>query len=178
MTKFLRKLTRLICWALLLFPLFTYAQCQTQAQSLYGAFKTYRERINSATALEHLTGYFSANFNSYYTGKLANAENADSKSRYLTQYWDNLNTAKDIVIVYDYALTCKTRDQDRAILTLLAILDQPYAVVQPRAELWAVKIHYVNEGQQWLIDSFEYEQSRIERAFEEQQIVDNFVVIR
>lgn len=166
------KMIRLLCAALLTLPLSAYAQCE--ADGLYAAFKQYREHVNIATHLDHLTPYFSTAFKNYYAAKLASA--AD-KTRYLTHYWDNLNTAKDIVIVYQYAVQCANNDE-QATLTLLAVLNQPLPPQQWRVDLWEVKVHYVKEGQTWLIDSFEYAKSQSDKTFHENQIVDNFAVIR
>ena len=159
------------------------ADCEIDAVSLYASFKKYREQVNTATTLEHLTPYFSTAFNQYYTTKLENPESSDSKTRYLTQYWDNLNTAKDIVIVYDYSLGCalggnKNVNAGITTLQLLAVLDQPAVAGQRKVDLWTVKIHYVNEGQRWLIDSMEYGKSRSKRNYDESQIIDNFVMVR
>ena len=85
-------------------PCLSNAQCDIEADKLYENFKNYRETINSASRLEDLTGYFSKSFNQYFSNKLATARGKNSKQRYLTQYWDNLNTAGDIVIVFDYSM--------------------------------------------------------------------------
>ena len=167
----------LIGWLICL-PGLAHGDCQFDAAGLYGSFKKYREQINSAVKLEQLTPYFSTAFNRYYTSKLENPELLDSKTRYLTQYWDNLNTAKDIVIVYDYSVSCDTPGESAAVLTLLVVLDQPDAAAQSIVDLWNVKIHYVNEDAHWLINSMEYTKSRSRRSYHESQIVDNFVVVR
>ena len=141
----------------LLLPLLVHAQCdQIKDDNLYEVFKQYREQVNLAKHLDELTPYFSTDFNHYYTAKLASAQ---SKTRYLTHYWDNLNTAKDILIVYRYSLRCSHKDE-QATLILLAILDEPLAPRQQRGDLWEVKVHYVKEGQAWLINSFEYSKSK------------------
>ncbi|WP_455210176.1 hypothetical protein [Kaarinaea lacus] len=171
----LLNLIRLLGGALSMLPLLVHAQCELDDAGLYADFKRYREHVNVATHIDHLTPYFSTAFNDYYLSKLAST---DSKIRYLTHYWDNLNTAKDIVIVYDYAVQC-ANNGEKATLALLVILDQPFEPQQLRVDLWDVKVHYVKEGETtWLIDSFEYAKSHTEKTFEESQIVDNFVVIR
>ncbi|KPJ95013.1 MAG: hypothetical protein AMJ53_03890 [Gammaproteobacteria bacterium SG8_11] len=167
------KSSTILCGVLALLPWCALAQCD--ANSVYAAFKQYREQVNSATHLEQLSPYFSTTFNQYYTAKLASEKGS---TRYLTHYWDNLNTAQDIVIVYDYAVRCSGKENNQATLTLLAILNQPSTTPQPQVDLWMVKIHYVKEDQQWLIESFEYDKSRSNEVFEENQIVDNFAVIR
>jgi hypothetical protein len=173
----------LIAW-LLLAPLFAHAalaqaQCQVNSADLYAEFKHYREHLNRANRLQHLTPYFSNAFNQYYAAKLKPGE---TRGRYLTHYWDNLNTAKDIVIIYQYTMQCANHG-DSATLNLLAILEQPFseqgATTQSGlVDLWEVKVHYVKQGQRWLIDSFEYIKSPSEQTFTESQIVDNFAVIR
>lgn len=150
------------------------ANCQIDAHMLYETFKSYRAQVNTATRLEDLTSYFSGGFKQYYTEKLANPENRNKQTRFLTHYWDNLNTAKDIIIVYEYSAQCQ---QQNATLELLVILDQPGQSTR-QVDLWKVKIHYTNEKSSWLIDSIEYEKSDSQRTFEEQQIIDNFAVIR
>jgi hypothetical protein len=129
--------------------------------------------------LQHLTPYFSDAFNQYYSAKLVPG---DSHDRYLTHYWDNLNTAKDIVIIYQYTVQCSNQS-DNATLNLLAILEQPFSEQGSTSQsalvdLWEVKVHYVKQGQRWLIESFEYLKSPSEQTFTESQIVDNFAVIR
>ncbi len=173
------KIIKFLCGTLWLLPLIAYAECELDGLSLYTVFKQYREQVNTATRLEQLTPYFSTVFNNYYTGKLASSSN---KTRHLTHYWDNLNTAQDIVIVYEYTVHCINKNKDQATLTLLAILDQPLSLQQSpsqqQVDLWAVKIYYVKEEQHWLIDSFEYNKSRSDKTFKEHQIIDNFAVIR
>jgi hypothetical protein len=169
------KMTKFLYGVLLMWPVLGQAQCASESAELYVVFKQYRESVNTATHLNQLIPYFSTAFNNYYTAKLASAA---GKPRHLTHYWDNLNTAKDIVIVYDYAARCTSKDKNQATLSLLAILDQPLTPPQPQVDLWTVKVHYVKEGQTWLIDSFEYDKSHSDRTFEENQIVDNFAVIR
>jgi|GEM_PF-1692520 len=175
MTPMPLKMSQYLLGALLLLPLLAHARCEEiENESLYAVFKQYREQVNVAKHLDELTPYFSTDFNNYYTVKLASAE---SKTRYLTHYWDNLNTAKDVLIVYRYTVEC-TPNGEQATLGLLAILDEPLSPQQQRVDLWEVKVHYVKEGQAWLINSFEYAKSQSKETFEESQIVDNFVVIR
>jgi hypothetical protein len=155
------------------------AQCELDATHLYGVFKQYREHLDRADHWQQLTPYFSNAFNQYYTTKLASA---DAKSRYLAHYWDNLNTAKDIVIIYTYTAQCRNEGQ-QATLKLLAVLDRPFSepslATQPAlVDLWNVRVYYVKEGGRWLIDSFEYDKSQSQQTFKESQIVDNFAVIR
>lgn len=162
-----------VLWILSGITPFVFANCQSEPDALYTAFKKYRNQINSATQLNDLTPYFSSRFKQYYTEKLANPENKSKRTRFLTHYWDNLNTAKDIIIVYEYVARCK---QQRATLKLLTVLEQPRQSAA-QVDLWNVTIYYVKEGASWLIDSIEYEKSNSLRTFEEQQIVDNFAVI-
>ena len=168
------RMTKFLCVTLLIMPSIGRAQCKPDDAGIYALFKQYREQVNIATQLDQLTPYFSTTFNNYYTDKLASAT---VKSRYLTHYWDNLNTAKDIVIVYEYAVQCAKTDE-QATLTLLVILDQPLTPQQQIVDLWEVKVYYLMEGDAWLIDSFEYAKSHSGNTFEESQIVDNFAVIR
>jgi hypothetical protein len=155
------------------------AQCELDATQLYRVFKQYREHLNRADHWQQLTPYFSNAFNQYYTSKLGSA---DAKSRYLAHYWDNMNTAQDIVIIYAYTAQCRSQAQ-QATLTLLVVLDRPFSepslLTQPAlVDLWNVKVYYVKEDGRWLIDSFEYNKSRSQQTFKESQIVDNFAVIR
>ena len=165
----------LVVWFCLL-PSWVEAQCDVEAAQLYEAFKLYRERINTATQLEQLTPYFSSAFNQYYADKLS----LDRETRrYLTHYWDNLNTAKDIVIVYDYSAKCE--QADRAALRLLVILNEPGLSETPpesRLDLWHVTVYFQREEEYWLIDSFEYRKSRSNKSFSENHIIDNFAVPR
>lgn len=131
--------------------------------------------INTASRLEDLTGYFSNNFNQYFGNKLASAGDKVSKQRYLTQYWDNLNTAKDIVIVFDYSVQCNKND---AILALVSILSSANATEGQEIELWNVKINYLNDNLEWKIDSFEYEKLGPRQNYLATEIKNNFVLIR
>lgn len=178
------NLSQFLLILLLLTPLFGHAapvqaRCPVNAADLYAEFKQYREHLNSASRLKQLTPYFSNAFNQYYSAKLMPGA---TQGRYLTHYWDNLNTAKDIVIIYQYTVQCANHG-DNATLTLLAILEQPFSeqgstTQTGLVDLWEVSVHYVKQGRRWLIDSFEYIKSPSEQTFTESQIVDNFAVIR
>jgi len=150
------------------------AQCEIKTDNLYEQFKNYRENINTASRLEDLTGYFSNNFNQHFTNKLASASGKTGKQRYLTQYWDNLNTAKDIVIVFDYSVQCI---KNNANLALVSILSSANASEGREVELWNVKINYTSENIDWKIDSFEYEKLGPRKDYLATEIKNNFVRI-
>ncbi|WP_455200129.1 hypothetical protein [Kaarinaea lacus] len=150
------------------------AKCEINADNLYEQFKNYREHINTATRLEDLTNYFSQNFNLYYSDKLANARGEASKQRYLTQYWDNLNTLKDIVIVFDYSAKC---DKGIATLALVSILDTNQSDEGQEVELWNVLIDYTQDNHAWKIDSFEYKKLGSRKDYLATEIKSNFVRI-
>jgi hypothetical protein len=156
-------------------PCLSNAQCDMNADNLYEKFKNYRETINTASKLEDLTGYFSQNFNQYFSGKLTTARGNHSKQRYLTQYWDNLNTAGDIVIVFDYSMKCITRNI--VSLALVSILSQTDTSEGQEVELWSVKINYSREHLDWKIDSFEYETLGPGKNYLATEIKNNFVRI-
>lgn len=151
------------------------AKCEINTDNLYEQFKIYREHINTATRLEDLTNYFSQNFNQYFSDKLANARGETSKQRYLTQYWDNLNTAKDIVIVFDYSAKC---DKKNATLILVSILDTNQSGEGQEVELWNVLIDYTKDNHEWKIDSFEYKKLGHRKDYLATEIKNNFVLIR
>ena len=151
------------------------ADCHVDANALYKSFKRYREQINTATKLEDLTQFFSANFNQYFTNKLESADSDDVYHTYLTQYWDNLNTAKDIVIVFDYSAHCHNRE---ARLALASILSSETATKGLKVNLWSVTVNYISEDNQWKIDSFEYEKLHAGQKYSATDIKDNFVKIR
>jgi hypothetical protein len=155
-------------------PCLSNAQCDMNADNLYEKFKNYRETINTASKLEDLTGYFSQNFNQYFSGKLTTARGNHSKQRYLTQYWDNLNTG-DIVIVFDYSMKCITRNI--VSLALVSILSQTDTSEGQEVELWSVKINYSREHLDWKIDSFEYETLGPGKNYLATEIKNNFVRI-
>lgn len=169
-------ITQAMLWMLLILSLPAAAQCEIDEAGLYGQFKQYREQVNSAVSLEQLTPYFSTKFNQYYRSKLEASTGAANRKRYLTHYWDNLNTAKDVVIVYSYAMQC--HDSNNVSLLVLAILDQGFDPQRVAVDMWEVKIHYQRENSQWLIDSFEYQRSGAQKFYETNQIVDNFATIR
>jgi hypothetical protein len=151
------------------------ADCQVDATTLYKSFKHYRQQINTATKMEELTHFFSANFNRYFTNKLESADSDDVYQTYLTQYWDNLNTAKDIVIVFDYSAHCHN---SAAHLVLVSILSSEPATIGSKVELWSVTINYINESNEWKIDSFDYGKLHAGRKYTTTDIKDNFIKIR
>jgi hypothetical protein len=130
------------------------ASCDIDADSLYEQFKTYRRHINNANSLSELAPYFSTSFNQYYRNKLQSTTDQSASRRYLTQYWDNLNTAKDVVVVYDYSMRCR---DSTAILELVAVLSPEKYDTGNKVDLWGIKIHYINENKNWVINSFEFE---------------------
>jgi hypothetical protein len=149
------------------------ADCHVDANALYKSFKSYRQQINTATKLEDLTHFFSANFNHYFTNKLESADTDEIYNTYLTQYWGNLNTAKDVVIVINYSVHCQNSD---ARLVLVSILSGT-ATKGSKVDLWNVTINYIHENNDWKIDSFEYEKLNARHKYSETDIKDNFVKI-
>lgn len=153
-----------------------WAKCHVDNNTLYKSFKHYREQINSATKLEDLTLYFSENFKRYFTDKLESADNDDARRAYLTQYWNNLNTVKDVVIIYDYTAHCS---RNKAHLKLISVLSPLTTGKSSRkVDLWSVTVHYINEHNKWKIDSFEYVKLNSRKKYPEADIKDNFVKIR
>ncbi|WP_455208023.1 hypothetical protein [Kaarinaea lacus] len=152
-----------------------FAQCAVDSDKLYKLFTDYREQINTASKPEDLSAYFSENFNAYFTNKMNTARNETTRGHYLTQYWDNLNTAKDIVIVFDYTLTC---DNNSANLALVSILSSNGTTEGREVELWNVAIKYLREDRQWKIDSFAYERLGSNQRYLATDIKNNFVLIR
>ena len=99
------------------------------------------------------------------------------RQRYLAQYWDNLNAARDVVIVFDYSLQC---DGQRATLNLISILDNTQARVGQQIRLWQVAIKYVQARQEWKIDSITYEELNHSnsKSYQANEIINNFLNIR
>ncbi|MCI0504555.1 MAG: hypothetical protein L0Z73_00450 [Gammaproteobacteria bacterium] len=151
------------------------AACAAEREKIYRLFIDYREQINTASRLEDLIPYFSDNFNGYFSNKLESARSESAKSRYLAQYWDNLNTARDIVIVFDYSLKCIN---DNARLTLVSVLSSNGVNEGQEVELWTVTINYLAENQQWKIDSFEYKKLGPDQKYLATGIKNNFLKIR
>jgi hypothetical protein len=152
-----------------------YTACTTDSENIYQLFVEYREQVNSATRLEDLNHYFSDNFNNYYLKKLDAATTETDKGRLMARYWDNLNTARDIIIVFDYSLNC---DKQLADLKLISVLSSKTAVVGQEVELWKVTVRYRNENDQWKIDSFEYDKLGRGQEYLATDIKNNFVLIR
>jgi len=159
----------------MLAPSFSHANCEASPETIYQLFVDYREQINIAARLEDLQEYFSDNFNRYFLNKLNAASNETSKGEYMARYWDNLNTAKDIVIVFDYSIACRN---DSANLALIAALSSNSATVGQEVELWKITIRYLLEKQEWKIDSFSYEKLRHGKQYLATDIKNNFVLIR
>lgn len=160
---------------ILLAPTFSYADCKVDRKTIYQLFVDYREQINRASRLEDLSGYFSDNFNRYFLNKLDATNNETTRGQYMARYWDNLNTARDIVIVFDYSLSC---DDEIAKLALIAALSSNNAIEGQEVELWKITIRYLNENQDWKIDSFAYEKLPQGQQYLATDIKNNFVLIR
>ena len=156
-------------------PGVAHAKCEINADNLYEQFKSYREQINTAARLEDLTIYFSQNFNQYFTDKVTHSRGKISKQRYLNQYWDNLNTAKDVVIVFDYTMQC---DSTKTSLVLTAILNTNQSNEGQEVDLWNVTINYTKDDPDWKIDSFEYKKLGSRKNYLATEIKNNFVIIR
>lgn len=173
--KIIPRLSAIVSLVIISCPSAVYAACAAEREKIYPLFIDYREKINTATRVEELTPYFSGNFNGYFSTKLESARSETARSRYLAQYWDNLNTAKDIVIVFDYSLKCTN---DNARLTLVSVLSSNGAQEGQEVELWAVTINYLAENQQWKIDSFEYKKLGPDQKYLATSIKNNFLIIR
>ena len=117
------SLTKLIFLLAFLYAPLSQAKCQTEPAAVYQHFKNYRLKLAHATRLEQLSPFFSSRFNQYYLEKLSPGNNDHVAQDYLKQYWLNLNTAQDIVIVYEYALHCT---EAATILQLTTILGSKY----------------------------------------------------
>lgn len=151
-----------------------YAACQIDSQKFYAFFKQYRLEINSAENLSQLSRFFTTNFNQYYEEKIAAAKNESFRQRYFSQYWDNLNTAKDVVIVYDYSAAC---DQNSSTLNLISALNENQNYPSVNIDLWSIAVHYNFENNHWRIDSFEYNKLPSSKNFLNKAIVDNFFTL-
>ncbi len=93
----------------------------------------------------------------------------------MARYWDNLNTARDIVIVFDYSLTC---NKQISKLSLISVLNSNSITEGQEVELWKVTIRYLYEHNQWKIDSFEYRKLKQGQKYLATDIKNNFVLIR
>ena len=173
--KLIRDSSFTLLLAMLTIPSTSYADCTVNSEKIYQLFVDYREQINTATTPEDLGKYFSDDFNHYFQNKVDNARNPGSKGHYMARYWDNLNTARDIVIVFDYSLTC---NKHVSKLALIAVLNSSPATEGEIVELWKVKIRYIYEHKQWKIDSFEYNKLNQGQKYLATDIKNNFVLIQ
>ena len=156
-------------------PLASYADCHEEADAFYQRFKAYRQHINTASHIADLTPYFSNTFIQYFEVKLLAADSDDEKRRYLTQFWDNLNTAKDIVIIFDYSVQCFNKKTN---LDLIAVLDTNQGKDHQTIKLWKVGVSYVLEQDTWKINAFEYQEYNKPEKYIATDIKDNFTRIR
>jgi len=155
-------------------PLPGSADCSINAEDLYAQFKSYRQQINTASRIEELTPYFSREFLQYYDLRLAGADNELEKRRNLTQFWDNLNTGRDIIIIFDYSVQCV---HTKAILSLVAALESNQHRESTTVQLWHVRISYMMDDSLWKINAFEYETLNNGKSYLATDIKDNFVMI-
>ena len=173
-----------------------YGACTTDRDAMYKVFKSYRQHLNTVKHIDELKPYFSISFNEYYLAKLAKLQNKPGYDRFFTQYWDNLNTARDIVIVFDYTARCvgnspaleliavlDTTSNDRDIRngtdsTLVNSTVENSTVENSTVELWRVRVYFEYEQSGWKIDSFEYRKNGAARQYLATDIIDNFVLIR
>lgn len=171
---------------LVLFARPSMAECLSDANAMYDAFKMYRQQLNTAKHIDELKPYFSDNFNQYYGRHLENRHRQPGYNRFLTQYWDNLNTARDIVIVFDFWARCIN---NTPALHLVAVLDNTAVnkadngAANGDVKLWQVTVYFMYEHNNWKIDSFEYRKlqrrtSKSSRQYTAPDIIDNFVNIR
>jgi hypothetical protein len=173
-------LTLISILAILASPL-TEAACRADADAMYSVFKSYRQHLNNATHLDELKPYFSNAFNQYFSGRLAKLKSPSARGRFLARYWDNLNTARDIVIVFDYRGHCV---DDTPALELVAVLDTPSNAETNTdtsniaVQLWRITLYFVHEQNGWKINSFEYRKDGGSRQYVASDIIDNFVHIR
>lgn len=164
-------------------PQSVFGACGASQDSLYSVFKSYRQILNTDHQIDDLKLYFSTNFNEYYQTKLLATQTDSTYKRFLTQYWDNLNTARDIVIVFDEHELCR---KNTARLELVTTLDTGTrdpassngADDGANVQLWRVRIYFVREAGHWKIDSFEYRKIHAAGKYLASDIIDNFVLIR
>ncbi len=150
-------------------------KCGTDADTLYAKFKEYREQLNQSSNIEPLSKFYSGNFNLYFTDKMNSAKSEIIRQQYLNQYWDNLNTANDIVIVFDYSTQCT---DNQVSLLLVTILDNTNVVEGQEIELWNVAVNYVKDKDGWKIDSITYEKRANSQKYLASEIKSNFLKIR
>lgn len=157
--------------------------CRADAHAMYNVFKNYRQHLNSATQIDELTPYFSSAFNHYFSGRLKKLKNPSAHGRFLARYWDNLNTARDIIIVFDYRAHCV---DNSPVLELVAVLDTSAnaenntetGASNTAVQLWRITLYFVHEQNHWKINSFEYQKEGGSRQYVASDIIDNFVRIR
>ena len=139
---------------------------------LYQRFVDYRKAINRARVPDDLAIFFSPQFINYYQRQWRQAQSDDAKNRALNQYWDNLNSAADIVSVYNRRVNCK---KDNAILSLIASLRSDLPEIGGTIGMWRIQIEYTYGPDRWLIDNFEF--NKLKTAPKQLRLLDNFVVI-
>jgi hypothetical protein len=157
-----------------MFPAHASGGCNIEADELYQRFKAYRLQINTAKRLEQLNVFFSTNFIRYYEEKLRQAAGKNAKQRYLNQYWYNLTTADDVIIVFDYDMRCTGA---LSVLQLISVLQSTVASNDPTIELWQVNVYYTMENGHWLINSFEYQPYRQRATEMDREAKDNFFTL-
>lgn len=152
------------------------AACNTDANHVYEKFKEYRKSLDKTRRVEQLSPFFTQGFKQYYQIKI-NKTRGSSKKRFLNQYWDNLNTGRDIIIVYNYLVRCT---QNQALLVLDAVLDKNStgSLDASKVDLWNVTIEYQWEQEQWLIQDFAYKKSPQPHKLDSTKIKDNFFRLR
>lgn len=158
-----------LCWLLIFSSAnATPSGCQ---DNLYLLFKAYRQKLPVAERFEDLAGYFSQGFNAYYLPRL---NHPNDGALYISQYWQNLTQAKDIVITYSQTQHCLPLKATLSITGLLTLHRQRQG---DTLDLWRIDIDYVKEASQWKIDAIEYNLASAKQQTAAKSVLDNFTVI-
>lgn len=150
-------------------------KCQQQEinANFYQQFIRYRQAVNSANAPQDLAKYFSPTFNRYFEKKLEKASTDEEKSRALGQYWDNLNSAADVVSVYRQQLECH---RDHPVLVLLGSLKSDLPKIGEIIPLWRIHIEYSRQPNgDWRIENIEF--NKLKKTPAPLRLLNNFSVI-
>jgi len=143
-----------------------------QAAQRYHHFVAYRQAINKARAPADLAKYFTPAFNAYFQQQLAQASNDKEKNRALLQYWDNLNSAADVISVYRYNWSCR---HNRNLLVVLGSLKSDLPDIGGTIAVWRIRVEYKQSGDNWLIDNIEFNKSN--KTPKHLRLLNNFTVI-
>jgi len=145
---------------------------QRELEVIYPLFVSYRRALNTARAPSDISDFFSPNFNGYFQRRLEKAKNDEEKNRALTQYWDNLNRAQDIISVYQRQLLCR---KNKRLLALVASLKSDLPGLGESITLWQVQVEYEHANQAWRINSLEF--NRLKKSSQSLKVLNNFSVL-